>query len=98
MLSHLEENCNWLQELAGFELNSCHDSTFYTRSLVPKYINSWADSTNCGLQLTWENFLNIMREMKLTVIAEQIQKFLTESTVVLEINEDQFLTPEGKHT
>ena len=45
VLSHLEESNIRLQQLAGFELNSCHDYNFYTWSsqLVPEYINNWAD-------------------------------------------------------
>ena len=75
ILTSLEDNYNRLQELAGFELDNAHDYTFYTMSLLPKYIKSWAKSTSCGLQLTWKNFLHILKEMKLTDVAEQIEKF-----------------------
>ena len=92
VLSHLEENYNHLQELAGFELDSSHNYTFYTRSLVPKYIKSWAKSSCCDFQLTWKNFLHILKEMKLTDVAEQIEKFLTEFT---EVHEHQLQASDG---
>ena len=92
---NLEENYNRLQELAGFELDCSHDYTFYTRSLLPKYIKSWAESINCSLTLTWKNFLHILREMKLTDVAKQIEKFLIEFT---EVHEHQLQAPDGRVT
>ena len=93
-LSNLEENYNCLQELAGFELDCSHDYTFYTRSLLPKYIKSWAES-RCSLTLTWKNFLHISRELKLTDVAEQIEKSLMES---IEVHKHQLQAPDGRVT
>lgn len=95
ILSNLEKDYIGLQELAGFELDCSHDYTFYTRSLIPKYIKSWVKSSNCGLTPTWKNFLHILKELKLTDVAEQIEIFLMEFS---EVHEHQHQAPDGRVT
>ena len=83
VLPNLESKLSLLQNSAGFELSGIHDSSFYTTSLVPKYINSWIKSSRCSRQPTWENFLKVLKEMKLWEVADQIEEFLTKSTAHL---------------
>ena len=93
----LENKLSQLQNLAGFELNRIHDSTFYTTSLVPKYINSWTKGNNCSLKPTWENFFKVLKEMKLSEVADQVEKFLMmESTAHVE--NEHLPKPNGNHS
>ena len=48
--------------------------------IVDVYIKSWLDDPNCVLKPTWENFLNILKEIELGDIAEEISTYLTSTS------------------
>ena len=80
-----------LQELAGFDLSGSCDP-FYnidSESLIPKYIGKWVNTNNCLLRPTWRNFLTVLKDLKEVVVAEEIEKYLTESTANIEENDEE---------
>ena len=100
VLSTLEGSLSKLQELAGFNLSGSHDTFYSTNSMIPKYIGKWVNSNNSLLRPTWRNFLTILnKDMKEIAIAEDIEKYLTESTADIVENDERSTVTKlsGKH-
>ena len=98
VLEKSPESLGDLQRLAGFDLSGSIDPFYCKNSMIPKYINKWtmcSDHT-CSRRSTWRNFLSILRELKEVSIAEQIERYLEESTAYIE--NSQVLKPfDGKN-
>ena len=45
--------------------------------IVDIYINSWLDDPECALPPTWENFLNVLKDIELGDIVEEIKAYLS---------------------
>ena len=90
LLSTLDRSLSKLQESAGFNLSGSIDPFYSTDSLIPKYISKWVNGNNSLLRPTWSNFLTILnKDMKEVTIAEQIEKYLTESTAHIAENDKE---------
>ena len=48
--------------------------------IVDIYISSWIEDPDCELKPTWENFLNVLKEIGLGDIAEEIDAYLTSTS------------------
>ena len=99
LLSTLEESLSRLQESAQFNLSGSIDLFYSTDSLIPKYITKWVQNgNNSWLRPTWRNFLTILnKDMKEVTIAEQIEKYLTESTAHIAENDEKPTEFSGKY-
>ena len=86
LLSTLEqtpESLSDLQEKAGFNLAGSIDPFYSKNSFIAKYISGWVDCPS-ALPPTWKNFLMVLKQLKEVSLANEIEKYLTESTAHVE--------------
>ena len=87
ILTRLEtslESLGNLQREAGFDMSGGVDPFYITNSLIPKYITSWIGCTSCSLSPTWSNLMRVLRLLDQVKVADEIEKYLKDSTAHLE--------------
>ena len=89
VLAKLSAQFDSFKERAGFSISQNKPllmQDLYKESSGVKCIQSWVDDEMFSLPPTWKNFLQILRELKLSDIADEIDRFLKSTA---QIHEEQ---------